>query len=271
VAYLFKLGVRNSRNMAGKLHFLDPFPGGSPAVLLLHGLGANCNSWTLQIEPLGAAGFRPIAPDIPGFGGSIYDGRGWNFKRVASNLAGLLDNLNLGNAYVVGLSMGGVIAQQLTLDYPDIVRKLVLASTFAVLRPATMSQWFYFIQRAFVVHVMGLDAQSKIVASRVFPNPDQEVLRKMAQEQISSADPRAYRAAMRNLGLFNSTRRLKEIRIPTLVVGGGMDSTVSPVYQKQLARAIPDAKMVTIPEAGHAVSIDQFGAFNDLLLKFFAN
>ncbi|MBE3067962.1 MAG: alpha/beta fold hydrolase, partial [Chloroflexi bacterium] len=56
-----------------KLHYLDPNPAGHPAVLLLHGLGADASSWTLQLPALTGAGFRPIATDIPGFGQSPYD------------------------------------------------------------------------------------------------------------------------------------------------------------------------------------------------------
>lgn len=251
-----------------KLHFLDPHPGGSPAVLLLHGLGANGSMWTLQFDDLIAAGYRSLAPDAPGFGDSPYDGRGWNFRRVAADLAALLRELETGPAHVVGLSMGGVLAQQFALDYPGLVRKLVLVSTFAVLRPRSLSQWLYFLQRLMVVHLAGLEQQSKIVAQRVFPAPEQKSLREMAAAQIARADPRAYRAAMRHLGLFDSRRRLREIRVPTLVISGGHDTTVSPAQQKILAEGIPGARQIVVPEGGHAVAIDQAAAFNRVLLEF---
>ena len=250
------------------MHFLDPNPAGSPAVLLLHGLGANGSSWTLQFDPLMAAGMRPLAPDAPGFGQSRYDGRGWSFKRVAANLTELLDELQTGPVYVVGLSMGGVIGQQFVLDYPHLVRKLVLVSTFSVLRPESLSQWSYFFQRLVVVYTLGMKQQSEIVARRVFPGARQEALRQMAADQIASTDPRVYRTAMRSLGLFNSRRRLKEIKIPTLVITGANDSTVSPVRQKMLAQGICGARQVVIPSAGHAVPIDQYEAFNRELLGF---
>jgi pimeloyl-ACP methyl ester carboxylesterase len=211
---------------------------------------------------------RPIAPDVPGFGASGYDGRGWSFKRVAADLAGLLGELHIGPVHLVGLSMGGVIAQQFALDYPQLVSKLVLVSTFSILRPEDPSQWVYFAQRALVVHALGLATQSKIVARRVFPEPGQQALREMAEQQIASANPRAYRAAMRSLGLFNSQRRLREIKSPTLVISGANDSTVTPARQKLLADGIRGARQVVIPGAGHAVAIDQFAAFNDELLRF---
>ena len=252
------------------LHFLDPNPAGTPAVFLLHGLGANCSSWTLQLEPLSAAGMRPIAPDLPGFGESRYDGKGWSFKRIAQELAGLRNDLQAGPLHMIGLSMGGVAAQQFALDYPRLVRKLILVSTFCVLRPENLSQWGYFFQRLVIVHALGLKQQSKVVAKRVFPNPEQEALRQMAEKQISSADPRAYRAAMRSLGLFDSRKRLKELNLPTLVITGAADSTISPVRQKILSDAIRGAKQIVIPNAGHAIAIDQFEPFNRAMLKFLA-
>lgn len=254
--------------MTTHLHFLDPHPTGSPVVLLLHGLGANGSMWRLQFDDLIAAGYRPLAPDAPGFGNSPYDGRGWNFRRVAADLAALLRELGTGPAHVVGLSMGGVIAQQFALDYPDLARKLILVSTFTMLRPSNLSQWLYFFQRLVVVHLVGLEQQSKIVARRVFPAPEQESLREMAAAQIARADPRAYRAAMRHLGLFDSRRRLGEIRVPTLVISGERDSTVSPTRQKMLAEGIPGARQVVLPGGGHAVAIDQAEAFNRVLLEF---
>lgn len=254
--------------MMSTLNYLDPHKQNQRAVLLVHGLGANCSSWTLQFDTLGGNGFRPIAPDLPGFGSSAYDGKGWSIKRSASLLAELVDELGVGPVDVVGLSMGGVVAQQFVLDFPQKVHKLVLVSSFCALRPSSLSEWGYFFQRAMLVHLLGLKTQSSLVARRVFPHENQAGLRKLAEEQISSADPRAYRAAMRGLGLFNSTGRLNSIHNPTLVVSGEDDSTVRPERQAVLANCIRGARQVIIEQAGHALTIDQFEGFNALLLKF---
>jgi len=250
------------------LHFLDPNPSGSPGVLLLHGLGADASSWSLQFPALTQAGFRPLAPDAPGFGASRYDGRGWSLRRVAAAVAGLLDEAATGPVHVVGLSMGGVIAQQLALDKPQRVKRLVLASTFAALRPESLAGWLYFLRRALLVSFKGIPAQARFVAGQIFPAPEQEPLRQMLIEQITQADPRAYRAAMRALGLFDSRKRLAQIEAPTLVITGADDSTVSPSAQTALARGIPGARQIVIPGAGHAVSVDHFEELNAALLGF---
>jgi pimeloyl-ACP methyl ester carboxylesterase len=224
------------------LHYLDPYPLSDPAVLLLHGLGADSSSWTLQFAPLGAAGFRPIAPDVSGFGKSAYDGQGWNVRGAADSIADLISKLGAAApAHVVGLSMGGVIAQQLALDSPRLVRRLVLVSTFSHLRPDTLRGWLYFTRRAVLLYTLGIRAQATLVARELFPEPAQEPIREILVEQISRADPRAYRAAMRALGTFNSSGRLHEIQSPTLVVTGERDTTVSSRNQAQLVRLIRGA------------------------------
>jgi len=251
-----------------QLNFLDPNPNGKPAVLLLHGLGATGASWTLQLPALTKSGFRPIAPDTSGFGDSPYDGRGWSIPRAAVQMADLLEELHTGPVHVVGLSMGGVIAQQFAHDFPHLTRKLVLVSTFSVLRQENFNGLSYFLRRAFAVLVLGLRAQAQVVAGRIFPGPDQGPLREMLVATITGADPRAYRRAMISLGTFDSRKWLKGIKVPTLVITGTADTTVSPSRQMQLAEGIPGSKQVLIPNAGHAVSIDAAGKFNQALLEF---
>jgi 3-oxoadipate enol-lactonase len=250
------------------LHYLDTNPAGSPAVLFLHGLGADGSSWMLQFPELTGAGFRPIAPDAAGFGGSAYDNRGWSFQRLAAQLAELVEGLRCGPVHIVGLSMGGVLAQQFALDFPQLTRKLVLVSTFSVLRPDTLSGWLYFLQRFAVVNTLGLPAQAKIVAQRVFPEPRHAPLREILVKTITQADVRAYRRAMFALGTFDSRRRLGEIQKSTLVITGENDTTVRPARQKILADGITGARQITIANAGHAIPVDQADEFNRTLLDF---
>ncbi len=250
------------------IHFLDIHPQGDASVLFLHGLGADATSWGLQFPALTASGFRSIAVDAPGFGRSPYGGRGWSVRSVAAQMADLVSELKLGPVHVVGLSMGGVLAQQFALDFPTLTNKLVLVSTFSVLRPETISGWLYFAQRFLLVQTLGLDAQAPVVARRVFPAPQDEEMRRELIRRITQADIRAYRAAMRALGLYDSRARLPEIKAPTLVVTGACDTTVSPERQKLLSDAIPGARQVIIPQAGHAVNVEKFEEFNQILLAF---
>lgn len=147
-------------------------------------------------------------------------------------------------------------------------KKLVLVSTFSVLRPKTLGGWAYFFRRAVSVLLLGPEVQAQMVARRLFPDPQDQKLREKFIVIVSCADPPAYRRAMTALGLFDSRKRLHEIQASTLVITGADDSTVSPDRQKLLAQAIPAARQVVIPMAGHAVSVDQTEKFNQVLLEF---
>jgi 3-oxoadipate enol-lactonase len=250
------------------LHYLDPRPMNKPAVVLLHGLGMDGSSWALQQEPLIAAGFRPVCPDAPGFGASPYDGHGWSIRRAAQAVAELVRQLGVAPAHVVGISMGGVIALQLALDHPHLVRRLVLTNTFARIRPDTLSGWMYFARRAILVHTVGIPTQARLVAKHLFPGPDQGPIQEELIRQVSRADPRAYRAALRALGLYNSTRRLGEIKVPTLVITGDRDTTVPPRNQRALAEQIANSRQIILSGAGHAASVERAEEFNRAMLDF---
>lgn len=250
------------------LHYLDHNPTGSATILLLHGLGATCDSWALQIPDLTLAGFRVLAPDARGFGKSTYPGGNARIADMARDMARLLGHLQIEEATVIGISMGGTLALQLALDHPHLVNSLVLVNTFASLRPDRLGVWFYFFLRFILVHTMGLPTQAKAVAQRIFPAPEQAAMRQVLIEQICQADPRGYRAAMRALALFDVAKRLGEIRCPTLVITGENDTTVSPKIQSILAEKIPTARQVVIPGAGHAASVEQPTMFNQVVLDF---
>jgi 3-oxoadipate enol-lactonase len=250
------------------IHYEDHNPQGSPAVLLLHGLGVTGSSWQLQIPCLVAAGFRVIAPDARGFGQSTYPGGGISIAGLADDIAALLEATGVSPAHVVGISMGGTLALQLALDRPELVRRLVLVNTFARLRPRKPGVWLYLALRLVLVHTLGLEPQARAVARRIFPSPAQEQLRRTMIAQIMQADPRGYRASMRALARFDVQKRLGEIHIPTLVVTADGDTTILPENQRPLAEMIPGARQVIIPGARHAVIVDQPEAFNRELLNF---
>lgn len=249
------------------IHYEEHHPEGSPAVLLLHGLGSAGADWLLQFEPLVQAGYRVLAPDLRGFGRSSWPGH-TSVQAMAGDVALLLRELGAAPAHVVGISMGGTVALQLALDQPDLVRRLALVNTFARLRPQGLSGYLYFPLRIVLMYTLGMERQARLVAARIFPRPDQEELREQLIQRILQADPRAYRAAMWALMRFNVEGRLGEIRVPTLVVTGDQDTTVPPAAQRRLVEGIPGAQQVIIAGGGHGVIADSPDEFNRVLSSF---
>ncbi len=247
------------------LFYLDPHPEGQQAVLLLHGLGSAGESWQLQFPALTEADFRPLAPDIRGFGHSRAAGP-WRISAVVADLNALLDALDIPQAHVVGISMGGVLAQAFALAHPERIGRLVLINTFARLRPRNLAGWLYFLLRLVLVYTVGMEAQARTVAERIFPHHPEA--RELLRRQILQADPRAYRAAMRALALFNARPHLGQIQAPTLVVTGLADTTVDPENQAELVQAIPQAQWLRIPNAGHGLIATHAEELNPALVAF---
>ncbi len=237
-------------------------------MLLLHGLGSCAESWGHQLPALTKAGFHVIAPDIRGFGRSTTPGGGVTIAELARDIKELILTIDRKPVHVMGISMGGTIALQLSLDYPALVDKLVLVNTFARLQPDRPSQWLYFAWRFFLVHTLGLPAQAMAVARRIFPLPEQQELRTELTKQICQADPSGYRATMRALARFNVTRRLGELKIPTLILTGRDDTTVPSRAQNVLAREIPGAQQIIVPDGGHGIIAERPEVVNHHLLEF---
>jgi 3-oxoadipate enol-lactonase len=251
-----------------RIHYLDENNLSPKPVLLLHGLGANSQSWLFQSPVLQQTGFRPVAPDFPGFGQSTYPRGRAVLRRFVEPIEALIVSLRLQRLDVVGISMGGTAALQFALDCPESINRLVLVNTFAHLNVTSPRSLPYFLLRFILVHTLGLPRQAKTVAKHIFPAPDQEVLRQGLIEQIMQADPRAYRAAMRALAFFDVRNRLDEIRCPTLVITGEQDTTVPVETQTRLANSIQNARQLIIPHAGHGVTVGNPDIFNQVLVEF---
>lgn len=240
-------------------------------VLLLHGLGASGESWVLQSEALVQCGYRVLAPDLPGFGKTPADARRWRLSGVAAELQGYLDEKKVTACGVMGISMGGVIAQILAANCPERIRKVILINTFASLRRGRWSERLYFIKRGLRAFILSPQAQADLVARRVFPNADQEAFRRMLKASIAQADGKVYRACMLALARYDGREQARKIAAPVLVISGANDTTVPLEVQKELVHALPHAAQVIIPHAGHAANIDQPQLFNRLMLEFYAN
>lgn len=239
-----------------------------PGIVMLHGLGADSQSWGFQVPLLVQSGYRVVTLDLPGFGRSDALERRWTFRRVNQKIIRLIRQLALVKPTVLGISMGGALAISLGLDYPEDIKRLVLVNTFASLRPQSRSEYQYFLKRGTAVFRSGPAQQANLVAERVFPYPEQAPYRKILIDNIRQADPRVYRRAMIEIVRMNRLRQLRRLHLPCLVISGAEDTTIPLGYQKRLAAAIPGAIHQIIPGGGHAVNVDQATAFNQTLLEF---
>ncbi|MBN1178983.1 MAG: alpha/beta fold hydrolase [Anaerolineae bacterium] len=242
--------------------------GSGPPVLLLHGMGSCADDWFFQFPAL-VDRYTVLAVDLRGHGRSAAPPAPYTIAGMADEVAALMVALQLDLAHVVGLSLGGLVAQSLAVRHAERVRTLVLVNTFARLRPRGLRGWWYFLKRGVALLTGGVEAQAEVVARGVFPKPEHALLRQATAERLRANNPAAYRATMRAVVRFDGRRDLARIAVPTLVIAGVEDTTVHLAAKEALAAGIRGARFEAVPNSGHATPLDQPEVFNRLLREFF--
>jgi 3-oxoadipate enol-lactonase len=238
-------------------------------VLLLHGLGSSTVDWAPQIEALRGS-YRVIALDARGSGRSrdlLKPGGPFSVAQFAADAAALLGTLGAAPAHVVGLSMGGMIAFQLAVDSPRLVRTLTIVNSGPELVPRTRDELRAFRLRRLISRVLGPKGMGRLLAKRLFPKPEQEDKRKLFRERMGTNDKRAYIASQEALIGWSVLDRIAEIDAPTLVVSSDQDYV--PVAVKEVwVRRMKDAQLRVVADARHALPIEYPDKLNPLILEF---
>lgn len=241
--------------------------GHGPPLALIHGLGSSRNDWLLQLPAL-TERYRTVAPDLRGHGLSPKPAGPYRIGQMAADVALLLLRLNARPAHVLGISLGGAVAQQLALDHPELVRSLILVNTAPRFISGQWRQRLMGARRVANVYLHGMDQVAEDVARSLFPLLDQTALRLEAVERIRANDLKAYRACLWAIARFDVTDLLPLIGCPTLIVAGDRDATVPLASKRLLAERISDSRLEIVANSGHATPVDQPEAFNRLVLDF---
>jgi 3-oxoadipate enol-lactonase len=242
--------------------------GTKSTAILLHGLGANSDSWQYQWQALADAGYRVIVPDMFGFGRSPYENKKNTIESMADDVHELMQKLGVEKASFIGLSMGGAIALRFALKYPAKVEKLVLANTAARFANKISGNIYKILKRIFVMSVMPRKYGADMVSRFVFPKSGQEEYRAEFFREIMMSDKMAYFDSVKSIIRHDVRKELAKITVPTLVIGGSHDFVTPSFLQKAIAENIKGSKLVIIEGAGHVSSVDSAGRFNAEMLAF---
>jgi pimeloyl-ACP methyl ester carboxylesterase len=240
--------------------------GSGDPVLLVHGLGSSTRDWDPQVAALSTK-FKVIVFDVRGHGRSDKPREQYTVKLFARDTAALVRGLNLGAVHVVGISMGGMIAFQLAVDAPELVRSLVIANSGPAMPVRTFTQRLMIWTRVAIVRTQGMRKMGAVLAARLLPKPEHEALRAAFIERWAANDPGAYLSALKGLVNWSVAEQLSTITCPVLVVTADQDYT--PVAFKQAyTRQIKNAELVVIADARHFAPIERPDAFNQALTNF---
>lgn len=243
--------------------------GAGPDVLLVAGLGAHAGDWARQIAAL-AHHFRVTAFDNRGCGRSSAPDELYSIRQMADDAAALMDALGIVRAHVVGSSMGGEIAQELAITYPERVGRLVLMATTAG------GRWAHALVPAggLAVELRRIAAYLRTAARRL-----QRRLRALSTRwaergtrpptpEPPPAPTHGLRRQQEATAAFDAHGRLQCITAPTLVLAGTKDRVAPVAAAEELARGIPGARLVVLPGAGHLMHYERADEVNRLLLHF---
>lgn len=245
----------------------DDIGNGVP-LLLIHAFPLDRAMWRAQIAGLQQP-YRVIAPDLRGFGrSSEADGSPVTMEQYAADLRALLDSLNVKQAIVGGLSMGGYIALAFIAQYADRVKGLVLVNTRAL--PDSEAARQMRITNAARVREEGLGFLIDALSPHMLGPTARPELN--ATVRLMMARQRSKGVASALLGMAarpDRTPLLPFVKVPTLIVTGSADALIPPADSEAMRKSITQSMLVTIPEAGHLSNLDQADAFNDALRAFY--
>ncbi|QHE83606.1 alpha/beta fold hydrolase [Hydrogenophaga sp. BPS33] len=250
--------------------------GSGTTVLMLHGIGGGHVAFAPQVETLAAAGYRAVAWDMPGYGHSAPI-EPYTFKGLAQSCVNLIDALQCDHVVLLGHSMGGMVAQEVVARYPERVSRLVLCGTSAAFGKRADGRGADAWAQQFVAQRTApldegksmVEVAQKLVPQMVGPGSMPEGVR-LAEHCMGGVPAATYRRALDCLVTFDRQSALKDIAVPTLLIGGEFDRVAAPAVMQQMAQDIAHARYEELKGIGHLMNLEAPEEFDGLLLDFLA-
>lgn len=244
--------------------------GSGPCVLLIHGFPLRRALWRPQVTALTAAGYRVVAPDLPGFGDSDACADSATIDRYADHLIELLDHLAIDQVAGVGMSMGGYVLFNLLERYSRRFSAAVFAVTRCLPDDETGRQRRYQLVQA--AQQQGPQAVADPFLDILIPPELRDSRPRLAEEvygwMVGTSTVGLASGLLAMAARTDATPLLATIGVPTLVIGAEEDRAIPPEHSSMIAGGITNSRLVVIPEAGHLVNLERPGEFNRALLEF---
>lgn len=242
---------------------------GEQTIVLVNGLADDLDTWVFQEDSLTAAGYRLLLFDNRGIGKTSRPAGPYSSRMMADDAKALVDELGITGFHLVGVSMGGMIGQEYALAYPDDLRSLTLACTYAAPGPFCSRMFALWADAA---PVLGVPFVMRDVTLWAFTTeffserPDELAEFETAMKYMDQPVP-AYLAQLAVIQAHDTTDRLPQITTPTLVLAGEQDILIPVSLSRVLHEAIPGSQWETV-RGGHACLWEHPESFNHAVLDF---
>ena len=242
-------------------------PENADVIVLSNGIFMSTASWGYQVLEF-KKHFRVLVYDCRGMWQSDHPAGPYSMEQHADDLAGLLDALGIEKAHIGGISYGGEISMTFALKYPQRALSLIVSSAVSQIDPMLQvmgASWMSALHNndadtLFEVTFPANFSETWIAANQGIIEPSRKKYHQM--------DLKAAEELMLAFSKIDFTGELKKINMPTLVLVGEQDILKSRKYSEIIAREIPGAELLIIPHGGHAICMEQPGAFNSAILGF---
>lgn len=248
--------------------------GSGEPVMLIEGFTRVKESWRLQVEGL-MKDFKIVTFDNRGVGETTVPTEPFTIADMAADTVGLMDALGIDSAHIFGVSMGGLIAQILALDYSDRVKKIALGCTthggrHAVQPAKDVMDVLAKASDATIPAEENIRMRVPIIFSQRFIREEPERLEEFIQSSLQfMPTPEGAAGQMGALSIFNVKRRLGEIQCPVLVITGSDDRMMPPENSRLLYEGIAGAELYMVDGAGHSFYFEKADEVNRVLIDFF--
>jgi pimeloyl-ACP methyl ester carboxylesterase len=258
--------------------------GKGEALVLIMGLGANKESWFMNM-PVLSKHYRVIAFDSRGVGATDRSGEAYTMGRMAEDTVGLLDVLGIDKAHIVGVSLGSMIAQEIAIKFPQRVGKLILAATTPGMSDAAnKDMWDKKTAKMRMNTGLGEDFNERIINDpgsldvvkimvRITAYAFNRIVFKIpmvlgARYYFNKVGPGGVLDQLRAVSKHNTIDRLDQIKAPTLVMAGTEDKIVPTEFSRIVAQHIPGAKFLDLERGSHSFFMERSKRFNKEVIEF---
>jgi non-heme chloroperoxidase len=249
---------------------------GTPLVLT-HGALLSLEAWALLWQPLLAAGHQLIAYDLRGHGRSTLGRSGFGVQAYAQDLAAVLDHFDVRQGVVVAHSTGGIGALALAVDAPADVRDRLAGQVLISTAPqgigdSLQNRLLAPLVFSGLIHQLVRRRQPGTLFTRTLfgshPDPD---LVEFARRLMAGTTRQTTIDAPKVVLRFDLRERLDQVTLPTLILAGSKDRSVTPAHTQALADDIPQASLQRFPGAGHLIVLERAGQIAETVTEFVAS